>query len=84
MDHFYTARSKIWSSQMPQLFNQLFSSDGFCLNLCFVMLKFCQPFTGENSADKLLRIQPSYTSVIPTDDDDAQKLGVHAQGTLVS
>ncbi|XP_021351085.1 ubiquitin conjugation factor E4 A-like isoform X3 [Mizuhopecten yessoensis] len=76
--HANLGRSKIWSSQMPQLFNQMFASDGFCLNLCFVMLQFCFPITTKEA--KLVMIQPSYTTVVTADDQHAQQVGVHSKG----
>ena len=77
-----TGRSKIWSSQMPQVFNQMYASDGFCINLCYVLLNFCKPFTAIQATDKLLKIQPSYTGFIAADSKHAQKAGVHTEGTV--
>ncbi|XP_050393644.1 ubiquitin conjugation factor E4 A [Patella vulgata] len=72
-------RTKIWSNQMPQLFNQLYSSEGFCLNLNYLMLKLCQPFCEPMSA-KLLKIQCSYTQAVGKDEEDIKTRCIHAGG----
>ena len=75
-------RSKLWSS-MPQLFSRAYSSEGFALNLCYVLLRLSQPFAKPLSP-KLLKIQPSYTAVVVADDAEANAIGVHAKGTSCS
>lgn len=73
-------KSKIWSAQMPQLFNQMYAYDGFCLNLCYLMLKLSVPFS-EPQCDKLLKVQPTYCSVnINNDNDKSQQKNIHAFG----
>lgn len=72
-------KSKIWSSQMPQLFNQMYAYDGFCLNLCYVMLKLCLPFS-EPQCDKLLKVEPTYCLVDVQDNKISQERNVHAFG----
>lgn len=64
---------------MPQLFNQMYAYDGFCLNLCYVMLKLCLPFS-EPQCDKLLKVQPTYCSVEVQDNDKSLLKNVHAFG----
>ena len=75
-------RSKLWSS-MPQLFSRAYSSEGFALNLCYVLLRLSQPFAKPLSP-KLLKIQPSYTAVVVADDAEANAIGVHAKGMSCS
>ncbi|KAK3090701.1 hypothetical protein FSP39_013864, partial [Pinctada imbricata] len=77
--HANWGRTKIWSSHMPQLVNQMYSSEGFCLNLCSVMLKLCLPFSVPLS-DKLLKVKPSYCQVVTADESDIKKRSVHACG----
>ncbi|XP_056018090.1 ubiquitin conjugation factor E4 A-like isoform X2 [Ostrea edulis] len=72
-------RTKIWSSQMPQLFTQMYASDGFCLNLCSIMLRLCKPFSEPKSA-KLLKIQPTYCRMVAASDKQAKERGIHAEG----
>ncbi|XP_046576120.1 LOW QUALITY PROTEIN: ubiquitin conjugation factor E4 A-like [Haliotis rubra] len=74
-----SGRTKIWSNQIPQLFNQMYCSEGFSLNLCHVMLKLCQPFSNPTSA-KLLKIQPSYTSAVAASDEEVKSRCIHAGG----
>ncbi|XP_076074488.1 ubiquitin conjugation factor E4 A-like isoform X2 [Mytilus galloprovincialis] len=75
-----SGKSKIWSAQMPQLFNQMYAYDGFCLNLCYLMLKLSVPFS-EPQCDKLLKVQPTYCSVdINNDNDKSQQKNIHAFG----
>jgi hypothetical protein len=45
------------------------------------MLRLAQPFAKPLSP-KLLKIQPSYTSVVVADQTHADKLGVHAKGKI--
>ncbi|KAL3875775.1 hypothetical protein ACJMK2_033692 [Sinanodonta woodiana] len=75
-----SGRAKLWAAHAPQLFS-LFCTDGFALNLCYVMLKLCQPFS-EPLSPKLMKIQPSYSCVTVSDDDQAREKGVHALGLL--
>ena len=65
---------------MSQLFSQAYCSEGFALNLCYVLLRLSQPFAKPQSP-KLLKIQPSYTAVVVANDAEANSLGVHAKGT---
>lgn len=66
---------------MPQLFNQMYAYDGFCLNLCYLMLKLSVPFS-EPQCDKLLKVQPTYCSVEVNDNDKSQQKNIHAFGKL--
>ena len=75
-----SGRTKIWSNQLPQLFNQMYCSEGFSLNLCSVMLRLCQPFA-EPRSPKLLKIQASYTAALAASDEEAKTRGLHAHGT---
>ncbi|ESO87173.1 hypothetical protein LOTGIDRAFT_210561 [Lottia gigantea] len=72
-------RTKIWSNQMPQLFNQLYSSEGFCLNLNYLLLKLCQPFC-EPMSVKLLKIQCNYVKATSSDENDIKTRGIHSGG----
>ncbi|XP_071105758.1 ubiquitin conjugation factor E4 A-like [Haliotis cracherodii] len=72
-----SGRTKIWSNQIPQLFNQMYCSEGFSLNLCHVMLKLCQPFSNPTST-KLLKIQPSYTCAVAASDGEVKSRSIHA------
>lgn len=72
-------RTKIWSSQMPQLFTQMYASEGFCLNLCSIMLRLCKPFSEPRSA-KLLKIQPTYCRMVAANEKEARERGIHAEG----
>nr|XP_022317607.1 ubiquitin conjugation factor E4 A-like [Crassostrea virginica] len=72
-------RTKIWSSQMPQLFTQMYASEGFCLNLCSIMLRLCKPFSEPRSA-KLLKIQPTYCRMVAANEKEAREKGMHAEG----
>ena len=74
-----SGKSKIWSAQMPQLFNQKYACNGFCLNLCYLMLKLCVPFS-EPQSDKLLKVQPTYCSVEINDNEKSQQKSIHAFG----
>lgn len=76
---FISGRTKIWSNQMPQVFNQIYATDGFCLNLCHVMLRLSRPFS-EPRSEKLLKIQPSYSAAIATDASQSKEMGVHMRG----
>lgn len=76
-------RTKIWSSQMPQLFTQMYASEGFCLNLCSIMLRLCKPFSEPRSA-KLLKIQPTYCRMVAGNERDARERGLHAEGECCS
>ena len=77
--HANSGRAKIWSAHAPQVFSQMYCSDGFSLNLGFVMLKLCEPFSAACSP-KLLKIQPSYVRVVVSDQNEAKERGMHAQG----
>lgn len=71
-------RAKIWAQHAPQVLHQLHVSDGFCLNLCYVTLKLCQPFS-EACSEKLLKIQPSYVRAVAADDQDSMTRNIHAE-----
>ncbi|XP_061168185.1 ubiquitin conjugation factor E4 A-like [Saccostrea echinata] len=77
--HANLGRTKIWSSQMPQLFTQMYASEGFCLNLCSIMLRLCKPFSEPKSA-KLLKIQPTYCRMVAANEKEAKEKGIHTEG----
>lgn len=76
---YFSGRAKIWSAHAPQVFSQMYCSDGFILNLGLVLLKLCEPFSAACSP-KLLKIQPSYVRAVVSDDNEARERGMHAQG----
>lgn len=77
--HANSVKPYLWSAHEAQIFNQDYCTDGFCLNLCYLMLKLCYPFA-KPSCDKLLKVCPSYTKVVIESEQDAQEKWVHAQG----
>ena len=79
--HANSGRAKIWSAHAPQVFSQMYCSDGFILNLGFVLLKLCEPFSAACSP-KMLKIQPSYVRVVVSDQNEAKERGMHAQGEI--
>ncbi|XP_076443993.1 ubiquitin conjugation factor E4 A-like [Babylonia areolata] len=76
--HANSGRTKLWSS-LPQLFSQAYCSEGFALNLCYIMLRLSQPFAKPGSP-KMLKIQPSYTAVEVASEAEGNSKGVHAKG----
>ncbi|KAL4240196.1 Ubiquitin conjugation factor E4 A [Mactra antiquata] len=76
-----SGRAKIWSTHAPQVLTQLHCSDGFSLNLCYVMLMLCQPFS-KPQEPKLLKIQSSYVRAVASDDEDSQKRNIHSQDLI--
>ena len=75
----FSGKPNLWSAHEAHVFNQEYCSDGFCLNLCYLMLKLCLPFSKPRS-DKLLKISPSYTKVVLETEQEAKEKCVHTQG----
>jgi len=72
----------MWSHQMlPQMFNAVYSSDAFFINLAVVMLRLCGPVILPRS-DHVLRIQPTYCLATVGDRDKARACKVHMIGQL--
>ncbi|KAL4240867.1 Ubiquitin conjugation factor E4 A [Mactra antiquata] len=69
----------LWSAHEAEVFDVKYCSDGFCLNLCRILAQMCQPFSIPNS-EKLLKIKPSYTRVIPKTEVQIKEVCVHARG----
>ena len=77
-----SGKPQLWSAHEAQIFNKDFCSDGFCLNLCYLMLKLCYPFA-KPCCDKLLKISPSYTKTVIKSEQEAAERWVHAQGEVL-
>lgn len=71
-------RAKIWTNQMPEIF-QLYASDAFFLNLGAVLVKLCQPFCKPCSA-KLLTFNPTYCALKELSEEERRNRNVHAKG----
>lgn len=71
-------RAKIWTNQMPEIF-QLYASDAFFLNLGTVLVKLCQPFCKPRSA-KLLTFNPTYCALKELSEEERRNRNVHAKG----
>jgi len=70
----------MWSNQMlPQMFNAVYSSDAFFVNLAVVMLRLAAPVTSPGS-DHILRIQPTYYMATIGDRTQARARKVHMIG----
>ncbi|XP_059163958.1 ubiquitin conjugation factor E4 A-like [Physella acuta] len=74
--HRNSGRAKLWASNLPV---DLFVSDAFAVNITHVLLLFCKPFSNPSSS-KLLKIQPSYTTVVVTNDEEMMRRSVHLIG----
>lgn len=77
----FVGRSKIWANAGPT-YTGIYTTDGFSVNLCYVLLKLCQPFSSPCSP-KLLKIQPSYVHAVAADDEDAGRRGIHSKGKQI-
>ena len=76
----FVGRAKMWSHQMlPQMFNAVYSSDAFFLNLAVVMLRLSAPVISPRS-DHVLRIQPTYCLATIGDREVARARKVHMIG----
>ncbi|RZF45305.1 hypothetical protein LSTR_LSTR011121 [Laodelphax striatellus] len=54
-------------------------SHGYALNLSAVLLRLVKPYAVDGNGEKLLRIDPTYTSYSITDTNAAHERGVHMQ-----
>ncbi|XP_056139800.1 ubiquitin conjugation factor E4 A isoform X1 [Lampris incognitus] len=72
-------RTKIWASQMPEIFFQMYASDAFFLNLGAALLKLCQPFCRPRSP-KLLTFNPTYCALKELSEEERHNRNVHARG----
>lgn len=61
-----TSRKQVWSNMMSQLLpmEHTHIPDGFALNLCTVLLRLCEPFIKPANNPRLLKIDPTYCSVV--------------------
>lgn len=75
-------RAKIWTNQMPEIF-QLYASDAFFLNLGAVLVKLCQPFCKPRSP-KLLTFNPTYCALKELSEEERRNRNVHAKGYTFS
>jgi len=72
----------MWSHQMmPQMFNAVYSSDAFFINLAVIMLRLAAPVISAGS-DQVLRIQPTYSLATTGDRTEARARKVHMIGQL--
>jgi len=70
----------MWSHQMmPQMFNAVYSSDAFFINLAVVMLRLSAPVISRTS-DHILRIQPTYCLATVGSREEARARKVHMIG----
>jgi ubiquitin conjugation factor E4 A len=70
-------RGKMWTREAGPLLANTLASDGFMLNLGAVLLRFCQPFTEGVTNAKIMKIDPTYTSVEINVAEDAKLRQVH-------
>lgn len=73
-----SGRAKIWTNQMPEIF-QLYASDAFFLNLGAALVKLCQPFCKPHSP-KLLTFNPTYCALKELSEEERRNRNVHAKG----
>ena len=74
-------RGKMWTREMGPLLANNLASDGFILNLSAVLLRFCRPFTHGVGNPKLLKIDPTYTSVECSVAEDSRLKNIHLKTT---
>ncbi|CAK9304140.1 unnamed protein product [Gordionus sp. m RMFG-2023] len=74
--HCNAGRSKIWSSQVPEIFASTYASDPFMLNLGSILIKLCKPFSYPFS-NRILKIEIDYTQTHSRNDLDAKSRGLH-------
>ena len=70
-------RGKMWTNEMGPWLSNTFASDGFMLNLEAVLLMFCKPFAEGVGNTRMLKIDPTYTSVESAVSEDAKAKNVH-------
>ncbi|GAB1609186.1 ubiquitin conjugation factor E4 A-like isoform X1 [Argonauta hians] len=73
--HSNEGRGKIWSNQQPQLY----CSDGFFINLSYVMLHLCLPFC-KVAVPKTTKIDPTYPGAVAASEEEAKVRYIHAKG----
>jgi len=72
----------MWSHQMmPEMFNSVYGSDAFFINLGSVMLRLSAPVISPSS-NHVVRIQPTYCLATVGDRQDARARKVHMIGPL--
>ena len=74
-----TGRAQLWSSQVPMIFNRMYCSDGFFLNLCSVLLRLCRPFS-EPCSPKLLKVQHTYCLATRGQYQQVRNRNIHMKG----
>ncbi|XP_078043228.1 ubiquitination factor E4A [Augochlora pura] len=73
-------KGKIWNTQNDMGLNgMLCVSDGFMLNLGYVLLRLCQPFCIKQNQTKVPKIDPTYCAVETTEDDSLNDV-IHLKG----
>lgn len=76
--HANAGRAKIWTNQMPEIF-QSYASDAFFLNLGAALVKLCQPFCKPH-LPKLLTFNPTYCALKELSEEERHNRSVHAKG----
>lgn len=76
-----TGRAKLWTRQMAGVMDlgNTYCSDGFFINFCAVMLRFCKPFADPKST-KLLKVQPTYCVATAGTTEELKKRSIHMKG----
>lgn len=77
--HANDGRARIWAIEGNSTFGSVYCSDRFFLNLCYVMLKLCQPFC-QGISPKILKIDPTYVTAIVANEKEAKEQNMHAKG----
>lgn len=58
------SRKQLWGNMLQTMLSDSHISDGFALNLCFILLRLCEPFIKPGNNSKLLKIDPTYCTVV--------------------
>ncbi|XP_054854437.1 ubiquitin conjugation factor E4 A isoform X2 [Eublepharis macularius] len=77
--HANAGRAKIWASQMPEVFFQMYAPDAFFLNLGAALLRLCQPFCKPRSP-RLLTFDPTYCALKELNEEEQKSKNVHMKG----
>ena len=77
------AKPDLWSAHEVEVFSSEYCSDGFCLNLCHVLLHMCQPFCEPRFSSRIAKVKPSYCRAVPKSDDERKTMCVHARGISI-
>lgn len=56
-------RGKLWNTHMLNPLTMTSVGDGFVINLVTLLLRLCQPFCGNVSDQKILKVDPTYCAV---------------------